>query len=142
MRRDDPDATLSHPVPGRRHDERLSDDFRDQGLDRRPGERPGLLVKRGPNPGYRIELAAATITVGRASSCDLILDDVTVSRPHAALCRLENGEYAITDTGSLNGTYVNGSRVSDRVLADGDEIQIGRFKLVYVAARRTTDDTT
>ena len=141
MRRDDPDATLAHPVPGRHHDARLSDDFRDEGLDRRPGERPALLVKRGPNPGYRIELDVATVTVGRSATCDLILDDVTVSRPHADLRRLPNGEYAITDKDSLNGTYVNGSRAEDWVLADGDEIQIGRFKLVYVAAQ-PKDDTT
>jgi len=93
-----------------------------------------LLVKRGPNAGSTFLLAQAETTVGRDVASDVFLDDVTVSRAHAMLERREGGAWFVRDVGSLNGTYVNGEQVEGTVLATGDEIQIGRFKLTFFAA--------
>ena len=90
-----------------------------------------LVVVRGPNAGARFLLDRDATTVGRHPDSDIFLDDVTVSRRHAELARAEGG-VRLKDLGSLNGSYVNGERVEDRVLATGDEVQIGRFKLLYV----------
>lgn len=92
-----------------------------------------LVVVRGPNAGSRFLLDRETTTVGRHPDSDIFLDDVTVSRRHAELSRGEGGHKIIVkDLGSLNGSYVNGERVDERTLATGDELQIGRFKLLYV----------
>lgn len=90
-----------------------------------------LVVVRGPNAGSRYLLDRETTVVGRHHETDIFLDDVTVSRRHAELRRTATG-IALHDLGSLNGSYVNGARVDDRALATGDEVQIGRFKLLYV----------
>ena len=92
-----------------------------------------LVVVRGPNAGSRFLLDRDTTTVGRHPDSDIFLDDVTVSRRHASLSRVEGGNHIVVkDLGSLNGSYVNGERVDERTLATGDELQIGRFKLLYV----------
>lgn len=99
-----------------------------------PDLEPGtgmLVVVRGPNAGSRFLLDRERTSIGRHPDSDIFLDDVTVSRRHALVAR---GEAAmmLEDNGSLNGTYVNGERVEHRDLATGDELQIGRFKLLYI----------
>ena len=89
-----------------------------------------LLVTRGPGVGSPFRLGSV-VSVGRDRDAALQLDDVSVSRRHAAIRPTASG-YEIVDLGSLNGTYVNGSRVEALQLADGDEIQIGLFKLVFL----------
>ena len=90
-----------------------------------------LVVVRGPNAGSRYLLDRDVTSVGRHPDSDIFLDDVTVSRRHAELLRSEVG-IVVQDRGSLNGSYVNGDRVDERALETGDELQIGRFKLLFV----------
>lgn len=97
-----------------------------------------LVVKRGPNAGSRFLLDQATTSAGRHPDSDIFLDDVTVSRRHAEF-RLENGEFQVVDVGSLNGTYVNREPVDSAVLANGDEVQIGKFRLVFLTGPKTDD---
>ncbi len=100
--------------------------------------RPGtalLVVLRGPNTGARFLLDDAEVSTGRHPDSDIFLDDVTVSRKHALF--LQEGEgYAVQDVGSLNGTYVNRELVDRAVLRTGDEVQIGKFRLVFYAGTR------
>ena len=97
-----------------------------------------LVVKRGPNAGSRFLLDQASTSAGRHPDSDIFLDDVTVSRRHAEF-RLESGEFQVVDVGSLNGTYVNREPVDSAVLANGDEVQIGKFRLVFLTGPRTDD---
>jgi len=90
-----------------------------------------LVVKRGPNAGSRFLLDQPVTSAGRHPYSDIFLDDVTVSRRHAEF-RRENGEFRIVDIASLNGTYVNRELVQSAVLTDGDQIQIGKFGLVFL----------
>jgi hypothetical protein len=90
-----------------------------------------LVVKRGPIAGSRFLLDAPRTTAGRHPDSDIFLDDVTVSRRHAELTRDDSGHYTVRDVGSLNGTYLNRKRVEEAELAEGDELQIGMFKLVF-----------
>jgi pSer/pThr/pTyr-binding forkhead associated (FHA) protein len=91
-----------------------------------------LLVKRGPGAGSRFLLDTDVTSAGRHPESDIFLDDVTVSRRHAEVLRTPGG-YVVRDVGSLNGTYLNRERIEAEVpLADGDELQIGRFKLVFL----------
>jgi hypothetical protein len=90
-----------------------------------------LVVVRGPNAGSRYLLDRAETSVGRHADADIFLDDVTVSRRHVTLRKTDHG-IELHDNGSLNGSYVNGERVEQRGLATGDEVQIGRFKLMFV----------
>jgi pSer/pThr/pTyr-binding forkhead associated (FHA) protein len=90
-----------------------------------------LVVKRGPNAGSRFLLDRDTTSAGRHPDSDIFLDDVTVSRRHAEF-RREGGEFVVIDVGSLNGTYVNREPVDQAVLAGGDEVQIGKFRLVFL----------
>jgi hypothetical protein len=92
-----------------------------------------LVVKRGPNAGSRFLLDQDVTTAGRHPDSDIFLDDVTVSRRHAEFRREGNG-YAVHDVGSLNGTYVNRGRIELAPLSGGDEVQIGKFRLVYLTA--------
>lgn len=98
--------------------------------------RPGtalLLALRGPNSGARFLLDDAEVSVGRHPSSDIFLDDVTVSRRHAVFRRTDAG-YAVTDIGSLNGTYVNGELVDSHDLTTRDEVMVGKFRLVFYGA--------
>ncbi len=90
-----------------------------------------LVVKRGPNAGARFLLDQDTTTAGRHPEADIFLDDVTVSRRHAEFRRKE-GSFEVVDVGSLNGTYVNREPRNSQTLATGDEIQIGKFRLVFI----------
>lgn len=92
-----------------------------------------LVVKRGPNAGSRFLLDRDVTTAGRHPDSDIFLDDVTVSRRHAEF-RREGSGYTVHDVGSLNGTYVNRERIDAAPLAGGDEVQIGKFRLVYLNA--------
>lgn len=95
-------------------------------------ESPVLLVRQGPKRGSRIALDSDLITIGRQEDSDIFLDDITVSRDHATLERSLAG-FTVTDNGSLNGTYVNKQLVETVELVDGDELQVGKFKMVYLA---------
>jgi pSer/pThr/pTyr-binding forkhead associated (FHA) protein len=90
-----------------------------------------LVVKRGPNAGSRFLLDQAVTSVGRHPGSDIFLDDVTVSRRHAEF-RWENDEFRIVDVGSLNGTYVNREAADSAVLVNGDEVQMGKFRLTFL----------
>ncbi|PQM48442.1 Glycogen accumulation regulator GarA [Mycobacterium talmoniae] len=98
-----------------------------------------LVVKRGPNAGSRFLLDQPTTSAGRHPDSDIFLDDVTVSRRHAEF-RLEGNEFQVVDVGSLNGTYVNREPVDSAVLANGDEVQIGKFRLVFLTGPKTGDN--
>lgn len=92
-----------------------------------------LIVTRGPNSGSTFALEGRITTVGRHPDSDIFLDDVTVSRRHVEVER-SGDSYVARDVGSLNGTYVNRTIIEgDQIIANGDELQVGRFKLVYVA---------
>jgi pSer/pThr/pTyr-binding forkhead associated (FHA) protein len=92
-----------------------------------------LLVQRGPDSGARFLLDSDVVTVGRHPESDIFLDDISVSRRHATFTRSEAG-YAIADLGSLNGSYVNRDRIDSEVtLSGGDEVQIGKYRLIYFA---------
>jgi len=98
--------------------------------------RPGtalLIVLRGPNTGARFLLDDLEVSAGRHPDSDIFLDDVTVSRKHALFIGSDQG-YSVRDAGSLNGTYVNRERIEEAHLQTGDEVQIGKFRLVYYAA--------
>ena len=90
-----------------------------------------LVVRRGPNAGSRFLLDAAVTTAGRHPDSDIFLDDVTVSRRHAEF-RRDADSFVVRDVGSLNGTYVNRERIDTAELAGGDEVQIGKFRLVFL----------
>ncbi|MDD6461642.1 MAG: FHA domain-containing protein [Bifidobacteriaceae bacterium] len=89
-----------------------------------------LISTRGAVSGSRYLLDEDRVTVGRDPSSDIMLDDGTVSRQHAVFIR-ENGQYRVEDVGSLNGTYVNRKRVDSAQLKSGDELMIGKFRLVF-----------
>ena len=89
-----------------------------------------VVVKRGPNAGSNFLMDKDVTTAGRHPESDVFLDDVTVSRRHAEIRRRDNRFYVV-DNGSLNGTYVNRKRVDETELSNGDELQIGKFKLVF-----------
>jgi pSer/pThr/pTyr-binding forkhead associated (FHA) protein len=86
-------------------------------------------VKRGPNAGTRFVMTKEVTTTGRHPESDIFLDDITVSRRHAEIRK--NAGFRIVDMGSLNGTYVNKLRVDEADLSSGDEIQIGKFRLIF-----------
>jgi len=91
-----------------------------------------LVVKRGFNAGSNFVLDKDLTTAGRHPESDIFLDDVTVSRRHAEIHR-RGEKFFVQDKGSLNGSYVNRERVDETPLASGDEVQIGKFKLVFFA---------
>jgi pSer/pThr/pTyr-binding forkhead associated (FHA) protein len=91
-----------------------------------------LVVQRGPGSGSRFLLDKDTVHAGRHPDSEIFLDDVTVSRRHAEFKR-SGGGFTVADVGSLNGTYVNRDRIEKVELNDGDEVQIGKYRLVYYA---------
>lgn len=105
------------------------------GLD---GGECALLVTRGPGAGSTYRMAEGVISLGRSSTATIVLDDVSVSRRHAEV-RSDAEGYRIVDLGSLNGTYVNDRAVEEALLAHGQEIRIGRFKLVFLSAITAAD---
>lgn len=102
-------------------------------------ENTGLLVvDEGPKSGSRYALDGDVITAGRHPESVIFLDDVTVSRRHAEITH-DGGSYRVKDVGSLNGTYINKELVEESALSDGDELQIGRFKLMFFHGTGQTD---
>jgi pSer/pThr/pTyr-binding forkhead associated (FHA) protein len=89
-----------------------------------------LVVRGGEEEGQYFVLTNALTTLGRHADSDIVLDDITVSRRHSEI-RHDGGRYIVVDAGSLNGTYVNQSRVDSIELRQGDELQVGKFHLVF-----------
>lgn len=123
---------------------RADADLRTQGMDplhseptqpTTPAEPPQadawLVVSDGHRRGTRFPLSGELVTAGRHPDSDIFLDDITVSRRHVEIKRAGSAR-TICDVGSLNGTYLNGERIDEAALADGDEVQIGKFKLAYL----------
>ncbi len=126
---DRPTIQLQIDGPGGQTDEVSLD------LDELPGI--GVLVVRaGPNAGSTFAVDKDVITAGRHPDSDIFLDDITVSRRHAEV-RHQEGRLVVADVGSLNGTYLNRERIEQADLADGDTVQVGKFKLVFVAGPET-----
>jgi hypothetical protein len=101
------------------------------GVEALPPNTALLVVKRGPNAGSRFLLDSDTTTAGRHPESHIFLDDVTVSRRHAEFYR-RGAQFSVRDVGSLNGTYVNRERIDEAGLSGGDEVQIGKFRLVFL----------
>jgi hypothetical protein len=94
-----------------------------------------LVVTRGPNSGSRFVLApevGTVVTIGRHPESDVFLDDITVSRRHAEVHR-DQDAFSAHDVGSLNGTYLNRERIDTGPLSSGDELQVGKFRLLFLA---------
>ncbi|KAA1415935.1 FHA domain-containing protein [Nocardioides humilatus] len=91
-----------------------------------------LVVQKGPGAGSRFLLDQDVVNAGRHPESEIFLDDVTVSRRHAVFNRAGDG-YTVSDVGSLNGTYVNRDRIETVSLKDSDEVQIGKYRLVFFA---------
>src|SRR3954469_22824632 len=113
-------------------EEHAADDLADVGVESLPSGTALLVVKRGPNAGSRFLLDKDVTTAGRHPESDIFLDDVTVSRRHAEF-RRDGGRCRVRDVASLNGTYLNRERIDETDLAGGDEVQIGKFRLVFFA---------
>ncbi|MEP6852546.1 MAG: FHA domain-containing protein [bacterium] len=111
----------------------FSPDAHQGAIDSLPDGSALLVVKRGPNAGSRFLLDRDLTTAGRHPDSDIFLDDVTVSRRHVEFRRESNG-FSVHDVGSLNGTYLNRERIDTALLAGGDEVQIGKFRLVFLTA--------
>jgi pSer/pThr/pTyr-binding forkhead associated (FHA) protein len=98
-----------------------------------------LVVQRGPGAGSRFLLDKDVTTAGRHADSEIFLDDVTVSRRHATFTR-EGNSFTVADAGSLNGTYVNRDRIDTVVLKDTDEVQIGKYRLVFFQGHEPAAD--
>jgi pSer/pThr/pTyr-binding forkhead associated (FHA) protein len=120
------DTTMSYtPEEGDEDSSPLLEELKTEG--------PALVVRAGGGrAGEHFPLKAEAITVGRSPDCDIFLDDVTVSRRHALL-RREDGRFFIEDQGSLNGTFLNRRRIETAGLEDGDELQIGKYRLTFLS---------
>ena len=89
-----------------------------------------LVVRNGPQAGVALTIDDDVTRLGRATDCEISLDDITVSRWHAEILR-DGDNYRVRDAGSLNGTYVNNKRVDESALHQGDELQVGKFRMVF-----------
>jgi hypothetical protein len=126
-----PDTSVSvHPVED--HGD-LPDHAATVGLLELPRGVRLLVVNRGSDEGVRFTLDADIVQAGRHPESDIFLDDITVSRRHAEFVTMD-GITTVRDVGSLNGTYVNRKRIDEARLSSGDEVQIGKFKLLYLLA--------
>jgi hypothetical protein len=99
------------------------------------GDKAMVLIHRGPSRGARFLITSSGVTIGRAPSSDIFLDDVTVSRSHASISYV-NGSFNFSDSGSLNGSYINNEQCSSHHLVTGDEIQIGKFHMLFIGAKQ------
>ena len=110
----------------------VTGELRPVDLDRVASQGASLVIRTGGGRGGEtFPLDADRMTIGRNPDAEVFLDDVTVSRNHAMLVRRPDGIY-IDDLGSLNGTYVNKRRIESHRLVDGDELQVGKYKLTYL----------
>ena len=127
-------ATITFGAPDKAEaDERGLNHADSAAVDALPPGHALLVVQRGPSTGSRFLLDTDLVTAGRHPESEIFLDDVTVSRRHAEF-RRSGGGYSVSDVGSLNGTYVNRDRIDEVILQDGDEVQIGKYRLVYFAS--------
>lgn len=94
-----------------------------------------LVVRSGDRSGERFMLRSRNVDLGRHPDSAICLDDVTVSRRHAVI-EVDGGEYRIQDMGSLNGTYINQNRIETGTLRHGDELQIGKYRMVFFDGRQ------
>jgi pSer/pThr/pTyr-binding forkhead associated (FHA) protein len=125
------EETRHIPVIDADTEEMTTDDV--QAVENLPAGSAMLLVQRGPDAGARFLLDTDVVTVGRHPDSDIFLDDISVSRRHATFTRGDSG-YVVSDLGSLNGSYVNRDRIdNDVTLTGGDEVQIGKYRLIYFA---------
>ncbi|HEY3015344.1 MAG TPA: FHA domain-containing protein [Nocardioides sp.] len=130
----DSTATITFGAPEKAEaDERQLNPADSAAVDALPLGHALLVVQRGPGAGSRFLLDADLVTAGRHPESEIFLDDVTVSRRHAEFRRTPEG-YTVSDVGSLNGTYVNRDRIDEVALQDADEVQIGKYRLVYFAS--------
>jgi pSer/pThr/pTyr-binding forkhead associated (FHA) protein len=128
-------ATITFGAPAKEaeHQERMLNDADAAAVDALPAGSALLVVQRGPSAGSRFLLDTDVVSAGRHPDSEIFLDDVTVSRRHAEFRRGSDG-YRVADVGSLNGTYVNRDRIDEVLLQGGDEVQIGKYRLVYFAS--------
>ena len=129
-------ATITFGAPGKPElaEERAALNEADAAaVDALPAGSALLVVQRGPSAGSRFLLDTDLVPAGRHPESEIFLDDVTVSRRHAEFRRGPDG-YRVADVGSLNGTYVNRDRIDEVTLQGGDEVQIGKYRLVYFAS--------
>jgi len=131
----DSTATLTFGAPDRvvEADDRALNQADSAAVDALPQGHALLIVQRGPGAGSRFLLDADLVTAGRHPESDIFLDDVTVSRRHAEF-RRDGNSFTVHDVGSLNGTYVNRDRIDEVALQDADEVQIGKYRLVFFAS--------
>ena len=99
-----------------------------------PADRAMVVIHRGPAKGARFLIDQNQSSIGRATESQIFLDDVTVSRKHAAI-EIEGGVFTLIDLGSLNGTYLNNQSVAKSALKTGDEIQIGKFHMLFITKK-------
>ena len=99
------------------------------------GPADSVFIHRGPSRGARFLITSAGVSIGRSSSNQVFLDDVTVSRAHATIAYKEKN-FIFTDLGSLNGSYINNQQTSSHALKTGDEIQIGKFHMLFIGAKQ------
>ena len=129
-------ATITFGAPSKEaehREERSLNDADAAAVDALPAGSALLVVQRGPSAGSRFLLDTDVVSAGRHPDSEIFLDDVTVSRRHAEFRRGPDG-YRVADVGSLNGTYVNRDRIDEVALQGGDEVQIGKYRLVYFAS--------
>jgi len=128
------DSTATISIPGAERSEISSDRQLNAvdaaAVDALPRGSALLVVQRGPGAGSRFLLDQDVVTAGRHADSEIFLDDVTVSRRHATFTR-EGDTFSVADAGSLNGTYVNRDRIDTVLLKDTDEVQIGKYRLVF-----------
>ena len=126
-------ATITFGAPAKEaehREERSLNDADASAVDALPARSALLVVQRGPSAGSRFLLDTDIVTAGRHPDSEIFLDDVTVSRRHAEFRRSGNA-FTVSDVGSLNGTYVNRDRIDEVALQGGDEVQIGKYRLVF-----------
>ncbi len=128
-------ATITFGAPGKPEhaEERSLNDSDAAAVDALPAGSALLIVQRGPSAGSRFLLDTDVVSAGRHPESEIFLDDVTVSRRHAEFRRGADG-FLVADVGSLNGTYVNRDRIDEVALQGGDDLQIGKYRLVYFAS--------
>lgn len=120
-----PETTLSFSVPVETGEEQLID------FDNLAETGPVLIVVKGVGVGETFSVAGQETVIGRDPDSDIFLDDITVSRKHACIRRAK-GKFLVADIGSLNGTYLNRRRVDEAYMANKDELQIGKFRMIFL----------
>jgi pSer/pThr/pTyr-binding forkhead associated (FHA) protein len=95
-----------------------------------PGGASGLIVLKGPNVGEKILFNKPVFRIGREADSDIFLDDITISRKHAQIEKID-AYHKISDLGSLNGIYINGKSTESKILENGDKIQVGKYVFYY-----------